>query len=253
MDPFAQAHLSELLSAARLGPPVPSVDPDEHKPRSLMTFSAALAALKGVGAISDEDITDWTNRMLEALGEEPLEPLPEIAGVKRVRLINFAGKRQPPPRPPDPSPMSRFIALVPVNEPDRPLEYGGRIQILGVELYSDKVAVNWRLAPMPAYEAVFADELADQEPDLEGLSDDFKKILREKLVRRLQMEKRFINLVDDVGTEYRSTGGGSGGGGDERRGNSDFAPGVPAQVRRLTVQWDQFDFDVHLPPNRDSS
>ena len=106
---------------------------------------------------------------------------------------------------------------------------------------------------MPDYEAVFAAELADQEPDLEGLSDDFKKILREKLVHRLQMQKRFIILVDDVGTEYRSTGGGSGGGGDERRGNSDFAPGVPAEARLLTVRWDQMDFDVHLPPTRDSS
>jgi len=251
MDPFAQAHLSELLSAARLGPPVPNVDPDDHKARTLMTFNAALSALKGVAAISDEDMADWTNRMLVALGEEPLEPLREIAGVKRVRLINFGGKR--PPRWPDPRPLSRFIALVPVNEPDRPLEYGGRIQILGVELYSDKVAVNWRLAPMPDYEAVFAAELADQEPDLEGLPDDYKKILRDKLVQRLQMQKRFISLVDDVGTEYRPTGGGSGGGGDERRGNSDFAPGVPAAAQRLTVQWDEMEFEVPLPPTRDSS
>jgi hypothetical protein len=251
MDPFAQAHLSELLSAARLGSPVPMADPDEHKARSLMTFSAALAALKGVGAISDEDIEDWTNRMLVALGEEPLKALPEVAGVKRMRLISFGGKR--PTRPPDPPPLSRFIALVPVDEPDRPLEYGGRIQILGVELYSDKVAVNWRLAPMPDYEAVFSEDLADQEPDLEGLSDDVKKILREKLVHRLQMQKRFISLVDDAGTGYRSTGGGSGGGGNERRGHSDFAPGVPANARRLTVRWDEMAFDVHLPPNRDSS
>jgi hypothetical protein len=251
MDPFAQAHLSELLAAARLGPPASGVALDEYKSRSLMSFSAALAALKGVGAIADEDMADWTNRMLVALGEEPLEPLPEIAGVKRARLINFGGKR--PPRPPDPPPSSRFIALVPVAEPDRPLEYGGRIQILGVELYSDKVAVNWRLAPMPDYEAVFAAELAEQEPDLEGLSDDFKKILRNKLVQRLQMQKRFISLVDDVGTQYRPTGGGSGGGGDERRGHSDFGPGVPALVRRLTVRWDEMDFPVDLPPRDDSA
>jgi hypothetical protein len=106
---------------------------------------------------------------------------------------------------------------------------------------------------MPDYEAVFAAEFAAQEPDLEGLPDDFKKILREKLVHRLQMQKRFISLVDDVGTEYTPTGGGSGGGGHERRGNSDFAPGVPAEVQRLTVQWDQMEFEVHLPPARDPS
>jgi hypothetical protein len=60
-------------------------------------FSAALAALKGVGAISDEDIAEWTNRMLVALWKEPLEALPEMAGATRMRLISFGGKR--PPRP----------------------------------------------------------------------------------------------------------------------------------------------------------
>ena len=151
MDPFAQAHLSELLAAARLEPPDPSVDPDEQKGRTLMTFNAALAALKGVGAISDEEMAEWLNRMLIVVGEKPLEPLPK--GVGRTRIINFGGKRtQRPHRPPDPPPVSRFLGLVPVEVPDRPLEYGGRIQILGVELYSDKVSVNWRLAPLPVPE-----------------------------------------------------------------------------------------------------
>jgi hypothetical protein len=250
MDPFAQAHLSELLAAARIGPPIPSVDPDEQKARTFVTFNAALAALKGVGAVSDEEMTDWTNRMLVVLGERPLEPLPPGTG----RLINFGGRRsQRPQRSPDPPPASRFLALVPVNEPDRALAYGGRIQVLGVELYSDKVSVNWRLAPLPDPEALFAVELAAQEPDLEGLSDDFKKILRDKLIQQLQMQRRSLTLTDDVETEYRWTGGGSGGGGNERRGHSDFAPGLPAEAKELTVRWDQMEFAVPLPPNRIST
>lgn len=250
MDPFAQAHLSELLAAARIGPPVSSVDPDEQKARALMTFNAALTALKGVGAISDEDMTDWTNRMLVVLGEKPLEPLPPGTGT----LISFGGKRsQLPQRPPDPPPVSRFLGLVPVDEPDRPLAHGGRIQILGVELYSDKVSVNWRLAPLPDPEALFAAELAEQEPDLEGLSDDFKKILRDKLIQRLQMQRRSLTLTDDVGTEFRQTGGGSGGGGNERRGHSDFTPGLPPQTKAMTVRWDEMEFAVPLPPYRASS
>lgn len=250
MDPFAQAHLSELLAAARIGPPFPSVDPEEQKARTLMTFNAALAALKGVGAISDAEMTEWMNRMLVALGEQPLEP----SRPGTARLINFGGRRaQRPPLPPDPPPVSRFLGLVPVEEPDRPLAYGGRIQILGVELYSDKVSVNWRLAPLPDPEALFADELADQEPDLDGLSDDFKKILRDKLTQRLQMQRRSLALSDDVGTAFRSTGGGSGGGGSERRGHSDFLPGVPAQAKRLVVRWDELEFDVPLPPRLDLS
>ena len=131
--------------------------------------------------------------------------------------------------------------------------YGGRIQILGVELYSDKVSVNWRLAPLPDPEALFAAELSEQEPDLDGLSDDFKKILRDKLMQRLQMQRRSLTLTDDVGTEFRSTGGGSGGGGNERRGHSDFLPGVPARAQQLSVRWDELEFAVPLPPNRASA
>jgi hypothetical protein len=131
------------------------------------------------------------------------------------------------------------------------LAYGGRIQILGLELYSDKVSVNWRLAPLPDPQALFAAELSEQEPDLEGLSDDFKRILRDKLIQRLQMQRRSLTLIDDVGTEFRSTGGGSGGGGNERRGHSDFSPGVPARAKRLSVRWDELEFVVALPPNLD--
>lgn len=249
MDPFAQAHLSELLASARIGPPTPSSDPVEYKTRTLATFHAALAALKGVGAVSEQEMAEWTNRMLVALGEEPLQPLPPGT----ARLISFGGKPARPQRAPDPPPDSRFLGLVPADEPDRPLDYGGRIQILGVELYSDKVSVNWRLAPLPDPEALFAEELAQQEPDLEDLSDDFKKILREKLVQRLQMQRRSVRLSDDAGTTYHSSGGGSGGGGNERRGHSNFAPGVPSAATALIVHWDDMAFEVPLPPDRDPS
>jgi hypothetical protein len=159
VDHFAQAHLSEPLSAARQGSPSLVGDPDEWKERTLMCFNSALAALRGVGAVSEEEAQEWTNRMLVALGEEPLEPLPSVPGLNRVKMISFDGRR--PPRAPDPPPESKFIALLPVIEPDRPLVHGGRVQILGIELYSNRIAVNWRLAPLPDYEVVFSAELAE--------------------------------------------------------------------------------------------
>jgi hypothetical protein len=162
-------------------------------------------------------------------------------------MVSFGGK--PSPRPPDPPPESRFLALVPVSEPDQPLEYGGRIQVLGVELYSDKLTVNWRLAPLPDYKAVFAAELAEQETDLEGLPEDHRKILRDKLIHQLQTRRRFVTLADDLGTQYLSMGGGSGGGGNERRGQTDFRPAVPETARSLTVRWDDVEFEVQLPPD----
>ncbi len=67
------------------------------------------------------------------------------------------------------------------------------------------------------------------------------------------MQRRSVTLVDDVGTEFQPSGGGSGGGGNERRGHSGFAPGVPAQAKRLRVLWDEMEFAVPLPSNRDSA
>lgn len=242
MDPNAQAHLAELISFAR--EPRAAGDPDEWKSRSLGGFSSALGALRAVGAVSPEEAEDWTNRMLIALGEKPLEPLPP--GFHGARLVSFGGKR--PPCPPDPPPVSVFLGLVPVNEPDRPLDSGGRVQILGVELYSDKVAVNWRLAPEPNYETVFADELAEQERDLDGLPDHQRNHLRNRLVQRLQMQRGFIALSDDVGTDYHGMGGGSSGGGGQKRGHAYFAPSVPAEVESLTVTWgSNMQFEVQLP------
>ena len=96
----------------------PSVDPEERKARTLMCFNATLAALKGVGAISDEEMTEWTNRMLVALGgaasRTPFRP-------GTARLINFGGKGRglAPFRPPDPGARTvhprlglRYISLI---------------------------------------------------------------------------------------------------------------------------------------------
>jgi hypothetical protein len=246
MDPNAQAHLAELISYAREGPRA-EADADEWRSRTFVGFNSALGAFQAVGLVSPEEVREWTNRMLVALGEEPLQPLPP--GTSGALLISIGGKRPPRPlRPPDPPPASVFLGLVPVNEPDRPLDYGGRVQILGVELYSDKVSVNWRLAPEPDYEVVFADELAEQEADLEEVPEAQRTHVRNRLIHRLQMQRRFLALSDDVGTQYHGRGGGSSGGGGEKRGHTGFTPRVPLEAKRLTVAWgDNMRFEVQLP------
>jgi hypothetical protein len=233
VEPNAQGHLAELISFARIGPPPGILDADEWTPRTFGGFSSALAALKAVGAIAPGEAEDWTNRMLVALGEGPLAPLPPGTS----RIVAVAGRKRPP-RQPDPPPESHFLGLVPVEQPDRPLDYGGRLQILGVELYSDTVTVNWRLAPEPDYELVFAEELAAQEPDLEELPEDHRRIVRTRLIHRLQMRRRYLGLSDDLGTQYQQAGGGSSGGPKGKRGHTDFEPAVPADSRALTVSWD---------------
>jgi hypothetical protein len=233
VDANAQTHLAELISFARIGPPSGILDADEWRPRTFGDFSSAVAAFKAVGAITPDEAQEWTNRMLVALGEEPLTPAPPGT----IRLVNVAGKKQPP-RKADPPPESHFLALVPVDQPDRPLDYGGRLQILGVELYGDAVTVNWRLAPEPDYELVFAEELASQELDLDGLPEDHRKLMRSKLIHRLQMQRRHLGLSDDLGTEYFQMSGGSSGGPRGKRGHTDFVPPAPAGARSLTVTWD---------------
>jgi hypothetical protein len=223
-------------------------DEDSWRSSTFAAFRTALAALQAVGAISKEETPDWTNRILVALGEEPLEALgPSIAGVNVVRIIAFGGSKRPE-RPPDPPPVSKFLALLPVDQPDRPLPYGGRVQILGVEIYSDKLTVNWRLAPEPDYELFFAEELAAQATDLQGLTEEHQKIMRRQLLHRLRGPHQFTSLSDDVETEYVHRGGGSGGGGGEMRGHSDFGPAVPEDAGQLSIGWDHLEqFDVDLP------
>jgi hypothetical protein len=247
MEQFAQLHLAALIAGARMGPHQ-SMDESSWKSSTFAAFRSALSALEAVGAVSKEEDPDWTNRILVALGEEPLEPLePSVPGVSTARLISF-GRAKAPQRPPDPAPASKFLALVPVNEPDRPLPYGGRLQILSVELYSDRLTVNWRLAPEPDYEAVYAEELAAQAGDLEGLPEQHQKIMRQQLLHRLQGPKQFISLSDDVGTGYFQGGGGSSGGGGEKRGHADFRPAVPEGVSQLSIVWDDLErFEVQLP------
>jgi hypothetical protein len=68
------------------------------------------------------------------------------------------------------------------------------------------------------------------------------------LVQRLQMQRRFLVLSDDVDTVYHYAGGGSSGGGGEKRGHAAFTPGVPAEARSLTVTWGHnMQFEVQLP------
>jgi hypothetical protein len=39
-------------------------------------------------------------------------------------------------------------------EPDQPLPFDGRLQILGIERYETKVVVAWRVAPLPDFESL---------------------------------------------------------------------------------------------------
>jgi len=151
------------------------------------------------------------------------------------------------PQFPQPLPVSRFLDVLPVDHPDRPLPYGGRVQILGVERYEARVGVNWRLAPIP--DAVEQHELAMavHERATSGLPDEERKARWDGIVQRLVSPGLWIDLSDDVGTNYRSCSGGSHGSGQEKIGRMDFVPAVPETASVLTVHWGNLEFAVPLP------
>jgi hypothetical protein len=143
-------------------------------------------------------------------------------------------------------PISRFLGVLPVTSPDRALPFGGRVQILGIERYDARVAVTWRLAPLP--DPVKQNELAmaDLDQKTRDRSEDERLVLRRELAHRLVSPGADVMLSDDIGTTYQFCGGGSSGGGQEKIGRSDFIPAIPESATALTVHWGDLEFQVPL-------
>ena len=242
MNQGTRRYLAGQLSEARGRPPL--MDVAEWRSRALASFGGAVGALVAAGELTADEATDWRQRMDQALGLEPLDPASSRPGEVRLR---FLGDGEPP-RPAGPFPPARFLGLVPVSDPDRPLPYGGRVQILGVERYDSRVAVTWRLAPLPDPVEEHRLAIAAHDRDTEGLPEEERTILRDLLVHRLVSRGATeVGLADDVGTEYRTMGGGSSGGGHEKVGRTNFVPAVPDAASVLTVTWEQEEFVVRLP------
>jgi hypothetical protein len=193
--------------------------------------------------MNSDEAHDWNNRMYVALGLEPLDPLPP--GFKGGRAV-FIGDGERP-APPPAAPIARFLELIPVRDADRQVPYGGHLQILGIERYDSKVAVAWRMAPLPDAETQYADELAAHDQDTEGLPEQERKVMRQSFLHQLSRPAGDqLTLSDDLGTEYRHTGGGSSGGGNEQTGRAQFVPAIPEGASMLTVRWDDLDFPVSI-------
>ncbi len=144
-------------------------------------------------------------------------------------------------------PVSRLQDVLPVDQPDRALPYGGRVQILSVERYDARVGVNWRLAPIPNAFEQHQLAMSVHEQETSGLPDEARDALRDQLVQRLASPGMWVELSDDIGTTYRSCGGGSYGGSQEKIGRTDFIPAVPVMASVLTVHWGRLEFAVPLP------
>jgi hypothetical protein len=241
MNQGAQKYLVERLMVARDRPA--QIEVLQWRQQMLVGFGGAIEALRAADAMDSDEVHEWNNRMHVALGLEPLDPLPP--GFKGARAV-FIGEGERPVTPP-PTPIARFLELIPVKNADRSGPYGGRLQILGIERYDSKVAVAWRMAPLPDSETQYAGELRAHDRDTEGLPENERMMLRQRFLHKVNRPAGFkLTLADDLGTEYRSTGGGSSGGGDEQTGRAQFMPGIPQAASMLTVRWDDLDFGVSI-------
>jgi hypothetical protein len=235
----AQRYLAERLAIARSRPE--GIEVLAWRQQMLAGFGGAMEALRAAEMMSAAEVSDWSNRMHIALGLEPLEPLPPGVSARAV----FIGEGERPPAP-EPRPAARFLGLIPAQDADRPIPHGGRVQILGIERYDTKVAVAWRLAPLPDLESQFARELQDHERDTAGLPDSAmeRQMARRQFLSRMHRPGQELSLTDNLGTDYHGGGGGSGGGRDERVGRSDFWPAIPSEATLLQVHWGDVVFDV---------
>jgi len=240
----AQVYLADRLSIARTRPE--GVEVIEWRRQMLAGFGGAMEALVAAGAMSSDEVSDWSNRMHVALGLEPLEPLPPPPPVLHHGRTIYIGEGEPPPRPPAP-PLARFLGLIPVSNPDQLVPFGGRVQILGIERYDSKAAVAWRLAPIPDPEIQFASELSDHERDTQGLPNAERQMMRRQFLQQLNGPGRELGLSDDVGTEYHRMGGRHSSNGQECTGRAQFAPAVPETASTLTIHWGDLRFPVSLP------
>ena len=241
MNQAAQRYLVQRLMIARGRPS--QIEVLQWRQQMLAGFGGAIEALRAADAMDADEVHDWTNRMHVALGLEPLEPLPP--GFKGARTVFIGGGERP--APPPAAPIARFLELIPVVDADRPVPYGGRLQILGIERYDSKVAVAWRMAPLPDAETQYADELAAHDRDTEGLPEDERRMIRQQFLHRLNRPAAHkLTLSDDLGTDYRGTGGGSGGSGNEQTGRAQFMPGIPQAASMLTVRWDDLDIRISI-------
>jgi hypothetical protein len=142
---------------------------------------------------------------------------------------------------------ARFLRMIPVNNPDLPLPFGGRIQILGVEMYDRCVRVAYRIAPLPNVESLIRQVLSDHDTSTEHLPPEERKRLRAEFEFKMNhAAEPGLSLTDDLGTPYHAASSHGGGGGNERVGRTQFFPAIPPGTTKLIVHWGELEFPVDL-------
>jgi hypothetical protein len=221
------------------------------------------------------DVVDGTIRYVEVLD------LPDTKEKEVVKTFPVLKKPSPsvtvPPRKEDRLPHRGWNSRYPrpnfvrwLPGPDNEYElYGGRLRILGVEVYDVLVRVGWRAAPMPDAASLFVHysmptmrrrgalepaaaagshnlvvRLAHEIEHAGGWpTEKTKKELEDHL--GLFLATAFGGIADDVGTVYLGRGGATYVGSDGITGTHDLHPAPPLDASKLTITW--LDLTVDIP------
>jgi hypothetical protein len=194
-----------------------------------------VAGLESLGALTSPQATVWKRRIAELSAEtddQPVDPVTS-AGLSRQEI--------------GPPPPSRFVRLVAGPVEEKPL-LDGRVRIVAVELFLDRVRVHWDIAPLPSFATVLGEDRDALDRDTEGLEPERRSLIRDSAFsQRLHYLVQF-RISDDVGTEYQFRRGHATGGahGEERFGSSDFTPAPPKNASEIVVQVRDAKFKVAL-------
>jgi hypothetical protein len=145
---------------------------------------------------------------------------------------------------PQPSPLE----VVTPEDADLPHQYGGRIQILGIERYEAKVVVEWHITLEPDPDVQLAEQLEalDREPDQAWTLERIEEHIKLIDVLKLTVFFSHLSLTDDLGTVYQGGGGGGSTGQGEGTWSHEFEPAIPDEATTLTVHWEDLSFQIPL-------
>jgi hypothetical protein len=224
--------LTEKLLHIRTGRKNPQEDVARRRLMALATFSSTLEALRYVNAISEDELTQWRDKMWRALGLDP----PDTAESGKVQLV-YLGEGEPP--------QHERVNLVPqyprtvTGLREALSAFGGRMRIEEVEYDDSVTVVRWQIDPLPDVDAAFPELVAALEEEIAGMDDWAIGHFRFKNRQALQQHRmRQLALEDGVSTEYSeypvsAKSGGVGG----IKGITAFTPGTPSHAEQLIIHW----------------
>jgi hypothetical protein len=192
---------------------------------------------KRLGALSDEEFTDWAPRMFEAVG---VHTSPGRSGESHAMFIGNGPAPQHAASSP-PELVRELSCSVELSSA------AGRVRVARIGLYDSAVRLDWESLVETDLAVLFADALRALERDLAGLPSGDAEEIRAFSHLRLRSNRLYsMTLTDNESTIYVQSGKSlATSGGGHIGGWVQFSPGPPSESAELIVSW--HDATARLP------